>query len=293
MIACLPAFAASVRRCTPRTLRCAGLGFTFLLSVAAGGRAQQGPIDVPTPKPLTTNIPDRADRLLGAGEVRTSLELLEARLASHPDDFEAQWRAARAAVYMGILATGTDIENAWYRRGVVHADRALALRPDDPDALRWAVASKGNLAVQTGAREAVRLTEEIWTLDHRLLEIDPDDALAHDALGSLNYQVMKLSSFERTMGRIFMGGNILAVANWADALKHLHRAVELDPGNILYRVDLADALTKLGRVDEATAQLDTAVALPKRLPVDDDFRGRAERRLEELRRKQGKRRASH
>lgn len=282
-----PSIANTATRHASRTLRRAWLGCALLLGVAANGSAQQGPIEVPSLKLLTTNVPERADRLLNAGDVGKALGLLEAHLSNHPDDFEAQWRAARAAVYMGILATGTDIENAWYRRGIAHADRALAERPDDPEALRWAVASKGNLAVQTGAREAVRLTEEIWTLDHRLLKIDPNDALAHDALGSLHYQVMKLSSFERTLGRLFMGGNILALANWDDALKHLHKAVELAPDNILYRVDLADALTARGRVHEAMAQLDTAVALPKRLPVDDDFRERAERRLAKLRREKG------
>jgi len=263
------------------------LGLALLVGTAVGARAQAPPIVVPVAKAIA-NVAERADHLLDAGQVRESLELLEARLASHPDDFESRWRAARAAVYMGILAQGTEIENKWYRRGMEHADLALAARPNDENALRWAIASKGSVAVQTGTEETVQLGEQVWTLTHRLLKIDPNDALAHDALGTLNYEVMKLSAFKRVVGRMLMGGNVLSKTSWDDALKHGRAAVTLDPGNILYRVDLAKTLAHLGKVDEALAQLRIAVSLPKRLPVDDDFRGRAEHELEVLSAREGR-----
>src|SRR5689334_10679295 len=82
-----------------------------------------------------------ADSLRAAGQVEAALRVLEERLTSRPDDVDARWRAARAAVSLGILATGTEVENRWYRLGSEHADRVLAAHPDHADALRWAVAA--------------------------------------------------------------------------------------------------------------------------------------------------------
>ncbi len=279
---------AGLPRPTPAVL---GLALCLWAMTPRPAGAQRQTIEVPVPRPMPTVV-ERADRLLDAGNVRGSLDLLEARLAADPADFESRWRAARAALYLGILATGTNVETTWYRRAMAHADTALAERPNDVNALRWAVAAKGSLAELTGAQETVGLANEVWTLVHRLLDIDPNDALGHDTLGSLNYRVMILSSFKRTLGRIFMGGEILSAANWPDALKHHRRAVELEPGNILYRVDLANTLARLGHRDEALAQLEIAVSLPERLPVDGEFRDRAERRLAELRRLERERRSS-
>jgi tetratricopeptide (TPR) repeat protein len=260
------------------------------LGAVHGVRAQEQPITIAPARPMPTPVA-RADNLMAGGNIEASLDLLETYLESHPNDFEARWRAARAAVYMGILATGTEIENRWYRRGIAHADRALAERPDDLEALRWDIAAKGSLAVQTGARETVRLAKDVYRLAHRLLELDPRNAFAYDALGSLDYQVMELNAFKRALGRLFLGADVLSVASWHDALEYHRRAVALDPNNLLYRVDLANTLAKTGHTAEAIEQLRVAVALPSRLPVDSDFRARAERRLKELQQVESERRA--
>jgi tetratricopeptide (TPR) repeat protein len=47
----------------------------------------------------------------------------------------------------------------------------------------------------------------------------------------------------------------LNLGDLEDALDELRRAVDLDPGNPAYRADLAQALSILGRHDEAREQL--------------------------------------
>jgi hypothetical protein len=217
----------------------------------------------------------RADSLLAADRVEDALGALESHLEREAADFGARWRAARAAVYLGILASGTEIENRWYRRGAEHAERALAARRDDPEALRWALAAKGNLAVQTGVTESARLGGEVWELARRLLTLDPRSADAHYALGKLEYELLKLNRVQRLVSRPFRKGE-LAHPSWPKALEHAERAVALDPASPLYRLGLADTLWRVGRHADAAAQLELAKALPVRAPVDRDFRARAD-----------------
>jgi tetratricopeptide (TPR) repeat protein len=251
------------------------LGLTCTLERAAAaqstdGAAASAALD-PTPDPGLA----RADSLVFADRTEEALAALEERLARAPADFAARWRAARAAVFLGFLASGTDEENRWFRLGAEHADHALEARPDHPEALRWALAAKGSLAVQTGVAESGRLGQEVWTLAQRALALDPASADAHYALGKLEYELLKLSRVQRLLSRPFRRGEI-GRATWQDALAFAERAVELDPGNTLYRLGLADTLWRVGRHADAILQLQQAQRLPLRAPADRDFRARAE-----------------
>ena len=228
------------------------------------------------------SVVERADRAYWEGDAVESLRLLEGLLANTPDNADARWRAARASVALGIIANGEELENRWYRHGIAHADEALRLDSANADVIRWAVASKGQLALQTGPFETSRLAQEIWTMSHELLARDPDDGFAHHALGTLHFEVMTLSRVERFLGRLFLGGDALSKASWDDAVYHHERAVAVEPSAIAFRVGFANTLTRRDRVHEAIEQLRRATSLPTAHPGDSDYRGQAERRLNEL-----------
>ena len=81
--------------------------------------------------------------------------------------------------------------------------------------------------------------EKARTIFEGLVEIDPQSAAAHSALGAL------LTRSER----------------YDEALGHLDRAVELDPGQIAPYVNRAEIFIKRGRAEEAVANLRRAVEL--------------------------------
>lgn len=240
----------------------------------AQGEAHAGASPAASRPELAARAAAPADTLLSSERIEERLRALEARLEREPEAFEVRWQAARDAVWLGVLASGTDEENRWFRRGADHAERALAQRPDDPEALRWALAAKGNLAVQTGVTESARLGSEVWDLAQRVLQLEPEAAHAHYALGKLEYELLKLNRMQRLMSRPFRHGALTRLS-WADALSYAQRAVELDPNAPLYRLGLADTLWRLDRRAEAGAQLEIAKDLPLRTPVDRDFRDRA------------------
>ena len=221
------------------------------------------------------------------GDAAGALDLLEQYLEAVPDDFGARWRAGVAAVALGIVATGTEIENRWYRRGMAHSDLALAARPDDVDALRASVAAKGSLSKQVGGREASRLGADVWEMTHKLLEANPDDAFAHDALGQFHHQVAKLSRIERFLGRVFVGAAVMDLGTWEGALTHHGRAVALEPNNLRFQVGLGLALSDHGDFAQAIVHLEAALAIRVTTPWDEDFYLQARRFLARARREVG------
>jgi tetratricopeptide (TPR) repeat protein len=246
------------------------------VALPPAARGQEPTVPATMPAPIASPIA-RADALLESGNAYASLELLEALLAEAPGNFEARWRAARCAVVVGLLTPGRDERNAWFRRAVAHADTARAARPDDADAMDWALAAYGNLALQTGPRESARAGREVWELSHRVLAERPDDALAHHALGVLNNEVVTLNGFERFWAKLLVGGDWVKKESWEEAARHLRRAVELAPRDVLYRSRYAEVLDGLERWPEARAQIDTALAEPVRTPLDSVLHARAER----------------
>lgn len=222
---------------------------------------------------------ERADALYAEGAPASALRLLEERIERGPDDHAARWRAARAALSLGLLEASEEAQNRWYERAILHGERARALAPDDLDGLYWLLAAKGRLAIQSPPRTTARLAREVYELAHGVLAVDSLHAGAWNALGKLNYEVMRLSSFERFLARVFLGNEALRRTSWEDAERFHLRAVELDGANPLFRLDLGTTYLFTERYAEAATELQLALDLPPRHPGDALYKEEARRYL--------------
>jgi tetratricopeptide (TPR) repeat protein len=208
-----------------------------------------------------------------------SLEAFENIIAAEPDNYDALWRAARAAVVMGLLAHGTEIENQWFMNAEDFARRATEIEPDGIDGLHWLVASKGLRSVQTNSLDASRLGSEVFELAHRILEMDSLHAGAIHALGVLNYEVQKLSSTERFIATRVMGNRAFRLTSWEDAERYLTRAVELAPDFILYWLDLGKMYLERENMERADEVLQRVLELEPVHPPDAELQKVATRLL--------------
>jgi tetratricopeptide (TPR) repeat protein len=222
-----------------------------------------------------------ADVLYLTGEPRRAYEVLEAHLAADSTDYDALWRAARAAVVIGIGEEGSRPQNAWLDPAILHAERAVAVRPKGLDGIYWRGVATGRRAMNASPGYAVELAQVVYDDAHRILAADPLHGGAHNMLGKLNYEIMSLSRIKRAIARTFMGNDALDDTSWENAEYHLERAAAVWPDFVLFHFDLGQLYRKRGRRDEAIAQYRRVLELPMTHPTDRKLQEQARSALEE------------
>ncbi|MDE0729516.1 MAG: hypothetical protein OSB36_01185 [Longimicrobiales bacterium] len=244
----------------------------------------QAPLTVQAVKPLAPTALATGDSLFFSMEPLASFRRLEARVEIAPSDYEARWRAARAALILGVIEEDRERTGRWLRIAVQHASEARALRPDNVDAIAWLAAAKGRLAQDIGgAREQVRLAQEVWALTQEALAIDGNHALANSVFGKLNQEVRSLSGFERFIARTFMGGgDPMKSSSWEAAEEHILRALESEPGTVLFYKDLGDTYRLQDKLDLARTTYQEGLAAPDLYPSDPMWKEQMIDRIKQL-----------
>lgn len=263
------------RRAAPRTPAAFVVGFVApLFAVCASPPAAAQLVDF-------DDAVAEADMLYMAGEPEAAWDRLQEHLATDPDDYGALWRAVRSAVVLAIEEEHHLDQNAWLDPAIVHAERAVDLRPEGLDALYWRGVASGRRAMNAGPGYAVELAAVVYDDAHAILAADSLHGGAHNMIGKLNFEVMSLSRIKRFFARTFMGNDALDDASWEDAEHHLRRAAELWPDFVLFHFDLGRLYEKRGPRELAVRELAHVLALPAVHPTDRGLQEEARGFLEE------------
>jgi tetratricopeptide (TPR) repeat protein len=153
------------------------------------------------------------------------------------------------------------------------AERAAALAPNDAVAVCSVAICEGKLALLENTRGKVERSRLMHDYAERALALDPNSALAHHVLGRWHYEVASLGAAKRLLVRLIYGG--LPSASTAEAVRHLRRAVELEPQSPAHRAELGFALRADGQPAAARAAWTQALALPARSRYDRAAQRRA------------------
>jgi len=209
----------------------------------------------------------------------------ETILAPDSTDVVANWRAAIARSDLAEQFGGTQARSrrdSLLEQAEVEARRAVRLDPANARAMFALGLVLGNTALSRGFKDRVRMAGEIRDLALRALAADSTLDGAHHLLGRWNYEVMKLSGFERFIARTILGGGGLGKASWKEARLHLERAVALDSTRIYHRLDLARIYLARKDVPAARSQLRRIGELPIRVAADTALRREATELLRSL-----------
>ena len=213
-----------------------------------------------------------------AHDIKTGLAHFEAALAQDSMSYEANWRAAIALMDEGEAiqdSAPSEPRDSLYARAEAHARRAVAADSSGAEGHFALAAAIGRASLTMGRKDRIRRAAVIRDEALRALTIDPRHDGAYHILGRWNAEVMRLSGFSRFFAKKFLGAGVFGKASWEEAISNMEKAVELDPGRIYHRLELAEILVDQKRYTDARKELDQVAALPDRELMDPVYRGRA------------------
>ncbi len=210
-----------------------------------------------------------------AGDLRTALAHYEAALDLDSTNHEANWRAALVLLDMGEQipdSVKSPERDSLYARAELLARRAVAADSTDAEGHFALAAAVGRASLTMGKKDRIRRAPVIRDEARKAIELDPKHDGAYHILGRWNAEIMRLSGFSRFFAKSFLGAGIFKEASWDSATADLEKAVELDPGRIYHRLELAQVYTDRKRYDDARAQLADVDSLPKRELRDSAYK---------------------
>lgn len=215
-------------------------------------------------------------RLDSAGALRLFLQAEALR----PDDAFILQRIARQYSDLTTEQPADADKQRYARVALDYARRATALNPRDPVNVLSLAVCHGKLAAYGDTRAKVEHSRLVKEAAEQALGLDPDYAWAHHILGRWHHEVASLGLTARWWVRLFYGG--LPGASPAEAVQHLERAVQLEPGELNHHLELGFAYQAAGRLDDARAAWARGLALPDRTKHDPLAKLRVRTVLESL-----------
>ncbi len=213
-------------------------------------------------------------------ETRRALELFLAAATARPEDPYLLQKIARQYSDLVVDLATDEEKKASVEQALAYSRRAVALAPDNAENVLSVAVCLGKLGLYSGAREKVRYSRLLREEAERALSLDPKYAWAHHVLGRWHYEVAELGGATRLVVKIIYGG--LPKATVAEAVRHLQRAVELEPGQLKHHLELGFAYVAAREPARARAAFETGLALPSREKHDEPAKTRARAALAQL-----------
>ncbi len=194
------------------------------------------------------------------GKAEASIARANDLLKLDPQNYEAQWRIARAAYWMGDGTTDKDQKAKWGKLGWDAGIAGTKLRANAIEAQFWGAAALGNYAVGVGVLKAVwdglGKTYEKWV--RKAYKMNKKYAWAGPP---------------RALGRYYFTLPGIAGGDNDKAIKYLEESRDLAPSALRTRAWLAEAYLEDDLDDKAKAELDFCVAAdPKKGDLADNLR---------------------
>jgi tetratricopeptide (TPR) repeat protein len=204
---------------------------------------------------------------------KEALALYRKALLAAENKYEAYWKISRMLYFVGAHTEDKKTRQNTFSQGVYHAEKAVALEPEKPDAYYWRGVCNGKFGETKGVLKSLSLVKPIKADMNKVIELDR------------NYED---GGADRVLGRVFFKVPGFAGGSKDKSLEHLLKSKELGPEDALTRVYLAETLLAQKKVEEARAELDYVLAMPDNPSWVLDIVGSKEQAKELLKDKQFK-----
>lgn len=191
--------------------------------------------------------------------------LRQARTADY-GNYEAAWKLARVAFYVGDHTDNDSERDDMFREGIEAGKVAVALQPDKPEGHFWLGANYGGNAAHSTLANLSSF-QDIKREMEAVLKIDESYQGYSAYLG---------------LGRLYLQAPRVFGGDSAKAIQYLEKGVKLNPNNTTMRLHLAEAYGANNRNAEAKKQIEAIMAAtpdPKYTAEHKDAMAKAQKLL--------------
>ena len=175
---------------------------------------------------------------------RTAVTALRQAHAADYGNYEAAWKLARAAFYVGDRTDNDTERDDMFREGTEAGKAAVQLQPNKPDGHFWLGANYGGTA-EHSTLSNLSSFQDIKSEMEAVLKLDEtyQGYSAYLGLGRLYLQSPKV-----------LGGDV------NKAIEFLEKGIKLNPNNTVMRFHLAEAYEVANRNADAKKQIETIMS---------------------------------
>jgi len=254
--------------------KCLPLLLAFFAAAGAacsgGGAARE---EAPRQAPPVSDLVAQADRLYAQRgdsleRVREAVSFLRLARARDNRNYEAAWKLARAAYYLGAHGEEEAPRLESFREGIMAGELAQQFAPERPEGHFWHGANLGGRARLQGPIYALASVAEIRRDMETVIRLDEGfmAGSAYLALGQLDLELPEM-----------LGGND------ERAVEVLERGLAFGADNAPLRLKLAEAYLKMRRPQDARRQLQAVLQMkpdPDYLPEYGEAAAQARKLLD-------------
>ncbi len=220
------------------------------------------------------------DSLFTIFDNEASLEYYQKAYDLDSTNYDVCWKLSRAFVDVGETLDD-DPRAEYYIKGNFYAQKAVELNPEGAKGHRSFSIAIGRVALDAGAKERVRLSKEVKKEVDLAIKLDPNDDIAYHVLGRWNRKLANLSWIERGFANMFLGG-VPEDASDENAVASFKKAIEINPGYINHHLELGMTYEMIDMEEEAKAEYQKCLNLPKSSAADDRHKVTAKEKLDDL-----------
>jgi tetratricopeptide (TPR) repeat protein len=194
--------------------------------------------------------------------------LRQARTADY-GNYEAAWKLARAAFYVGDHTDNGSERDDMFREGIEAGKAAVTLQPDKADGHFWLGANYGGSAAHS-TLAGLSSFRDIKTEMDAVLKIDESYENYSTYLG---------------LGRLYLEAPTVLGGDSKQAIAYLEKGLKLNPKHTMMRAELAQAYIANNRNAEAKKEIDAVLAAtpdPQHAPEQKDAVAKAQKLLQKL-----------
>lgn len=219
----------------------------FLMSLACK--------QLPPPEALSTSDAKVAAERIAEGDAlyegredlnkaRVAVAALRQARTADNGNYEASWKLARAAFYVGEHTDHNSERDDMFREGIEAGKAAVAIQPDKPEGHFWLGANYGGSAAHSTLANLSSF-QDIKGEMEAVLKIDESYEGYSAYLG---------------LGRLYLQAPRVIGGDSAKAIEYLEKGVKLNPNNTMMRLHLAEAYEANNRNAEARKQIDAIMS---------------------------------